>query len=238
MKKVYFTMCAVIVGLGLNAQSLRSEITEVTVYGGYDDAKLSFHTGITNITSGSIEGRAFRQNMSVVAGSANQLCWGTDCYSTGNQEVFQSGSTQIIAPQETNNSFIAYYLPNGNQGTTIIQYWIENVNGFGDRAIFTVTYDASTPTFINENTVNANITGAKPNPANDVVTFGYQIIGASAAEFVMVNALGAVVEVLPVDVEGNVAMIDVSGYDSGIYYYQLRTNSGAATTTQKLVVTH
>lgn len=166
------------------------------------------------------------------------MCWGVDCYSTGNQEVFQTSSTQIIQPQETNNSFIAYYLPNGNAGVSTIQYWVENINGFGDRAVFSVTYDASTPTHIGENEVNANITGAKPNPANDIVTFGYQIDGASTAEFIMVNALGATVEVLPVDVDGNVAMIDVSGYDSGIYYYQLRTNTGASTTTQKLVVTH
>lgn len=238
MRKVYLTMCAAIVGLSLNAQSLRSEITEVTVYGGYTDAKLSFHTGITNITNNAIEGRAFRQNLDVVSGSANQLCWGTDCYSTGNQEVFQTGSTQIIPAQETNNSFIAYYLPNGNAGVTSIQYWVENVNGFGDRTVFTVTYDASTPTYLKENEIKANITGAKPNPATDMVTFGYQINGANSAEFIMVNALGATVEVLPVDVDGNVAIIDVSGYDAGIYYYQLRTNTGVATTTQKLVVTH
>jgi hypothetical protein len=238
MKKIYLLTCLVIGSFSVNAQSFSSEDSDVTIYGGYDDDKLSFRTGITNVTSTSQEGRAYRQNVSVVLGTINQICWGTNCYTTGAEEIYQTSDTQVIPAGETNNSLIAYYLPEGNPGVSQINYWVENVAGFGDEVTINVTYSATSPTSINEFDRKISLTGAKPNPANDIVTFVYDAKGSNGAEFIMVNAIGKIVETIPVDTEGNVAIIDVSNYDAGIYFYQLKTKSGEVTSTQKLVVTH
>jgi hypothetical protein len=238
MKKIYLIICLIVGSFSINAQSFSSEDSDVTIYGGFNDQKLSFHTGITNITASSIEGRAYRQNISVISGTVNQICWGDNCYTTGSETIYQTSDTQVIESQETNNSLVAYYLPNGNPGVSQIKYWVENVAGFGDKVIINVTYSATSPSSVNELDRKISLTSAQPNPANDIVTFVYDAKESNGAEFIMVNAIGKIVETIPVDTEGNVAIIDVSNYDAGIYFYQLKTKSGEVTSTQKLVVTH
>lgn len=177
--------------------------------------------------------------INTVEGSENQLCWGVDCYSTGSATIYQTAATQTIQPQETNNSFIAYYLPKGNMGITTIEYWIENTNSFGDKVTFTIHYDATVPSAIEElEQQTISLEGARPNPANDLVSFTYNIKGQGEAELILVNAIGEEVVRMPVDPSGNVAMLDVSKYDSGIYYYQIRSTNGSVSPTQKLVITH
>ncbi|HEU4719406.1 MAG TPA: T9SS type A sorting domain-containing protein [Bacteroidia bacterium] len=75
---------------------------------------------------------------------------------------------------------------------------------------------------------------AFPNPANDNITFNTQ--GAGAATIVIYNSTGQLVQSM--NVLSDKTVLNVSGYDAGVYFYQAKDASGNTLSNGKFAVTH
>ena len=83
---------------------------------------------------------------------------------------------------------------------------------------------------VEETTFAENTFNIYPNPAKDYV----KVSGDDIKTISVYNSLGALVE--RIDVENNTTLIDLSGYNSGVYFINVEQNNGVSTT-QKIVVT-
>ena len=83
---------------------------------------------------------------------------------------------------------------------------------------------------VEETTFAENAFNIYPNPAKDYV----KVSGDDIKTISVYNSLGALVE--RIDVENNTTLIDLSGYNSGVYFINVEQNNGVSTT-QKIVVT-
>ena len=83
---------------------------------------------------------------------------------------------------------------------------------------------------VEETTFAENTFNIYPNPAKDYV----KVSGDDINTISVYNSLGALVE--RIDVENNTTLIDLSGYNSGVYFINVEQNNGVSTT-QKMVVT-
>ena len=83
---------------------------------------------------------------------------------------------------------------------------------------------------VEETTFAENTFNIYPNPAKDHV----KVSGDDIKTISVYNSLGALVE--RIDVENNTTLIDLSGYNSGVYFINVEQNNGVSTT-QKIVVT-
>lgn len=67
-----------------------------------------------------------------------------------------------------------------------------------------------------------------PNPVSDVVTFEMAVGSQSSAAYVeIMNALGQVVLIEPLDSKVTKQRINVAAFESGMYYYVVKTNNNA-----------
>ena len=120
-------------------------------------------------------------DIDVQEGSETQICWTGFCYGP---LQYTTPFASVVNPEEFNHSFDGYYLPNDNEGVSIIEYvFIDTLNN--DSISFIAKYDAreiSVPTVYTEADVEVY-----PNPfsselkienlPNDAVMFLYDLSG-------------------------------------------------------------
>jgi hypothetical protein len=75
---------------------------------------------VKNTGSREVEVKVKKNPLSVLAGSQNTFCWGTNCYS----ELITESQYQVIIPGNSiNRTFLAEYVPSGNKsGKSIFEF--------------------------------------------------------------------------------------------------------------------
>ncbi len=191
------------------------------------------HVLVKNNTDRDMQVKARREDIDVVTGSTNYLCWEA-CYP---DDVTESPNAYTITAGEMTPEtvFAGHYLPQGNAGTSTVKYTFFNENEPDDQVYFLVSYVIS-PTSLDDLLSKALISSAYPNPATDQFTIDYEFpSGVEMAEVKLFNIVGQ--EILKQAVNGKSGKIQltVSDLPEGIYFYSLTINDGA-TFTKKLVV--
>ena len=167
---------------------------------------------IKNISSGSKYIKCRRYEITVAPGSSNLLCW-LACYSPG-----VGVSPSVNMPASTSHLFTSHYYPNGNAGTTTLNYTFWDSLNPADSAWFTVRWNA-TPAGVNNSVLaSANISNIYPNPASVATTISYQLNNADNAVIRVYNLLGDEVKHLNISAKEFNVTFSVTDLEAGIYF--------------------
>ncbi len=180
-----------------------------------------------------------RYYISVLGNTTNAICWAGLCYDSTHNF---SDLTYIIGPGDTAklaNQFNGDYYPNGQIGTSRIQYTFFDI-GRPSTISDTVYVDyITTPTGIPTETAKAiNFSAPYPNPSNSTVNFSYSLAsGVSTASMKIFNLLGECIQTLPLNTNKTKTALNVQSIPSGIYVCEIEAN-GCKPAYQKMIVSH
>ncbi|HVA98395.1 MAG TPA: T9SS type A sorting domain-containing protein [Bacteroidia bacterium] len=245
MKKIILSLLAVSLLASLSeGQNLKiinpvnsSVVNGMTLnYWGDPSHQMEIYLNVQNISSGDITVKCKRDTISTVSGSSNLFCW-VQCYGPGTD---QSPTGQLIKADSVYTLFRGYYNPNG-VGVTTIRYVYFDQSNPNDSSWVIVNYNV-TPTGVQNlgNVGQNSLSSAYPNPASDIAALNYSLASnTTSAKIDFYNMLGQKVNELPIDVinRSGTVKIDVSGMNTGIYFYTFVVNDKTIAT-KKLIVTH
>lgn len=196
--------------------------------------EMSFDMNVINLGDEDVTITCERVVTSPEAGS-NYFCWGS-CFSP----AISIGD--LVLEPGMPNIFNAHFAPidenwNPIVGTEItIEYHFYERSG--EHMVFEVyfKYDpTAVPDAVEENFSNV-FSNAYPNPANNVVSFDYDMpFNAQTASVAIYNMMGQEVIRQDVNIGGSRLDINVSDLTDGVYFYSLIVNNQAVKTS-KLVI--
>lgn len=191
------------------------------------------HVMVKNNSDRDIAVKASREDIDVVEGSTNYLCWEA-CYP---DDITESPNAYTIPAGEMTPDwvFAGHYLPQLNIGTSTIKYTFFNENEPENQVHFFVSYVIS-PTSLDDLLSKAAISEAYPNPATNQFAIDYDFpTGIETVELKLFNIVGQ--EVISKSFSGVKGKIQISVADlpEGIYFYNLVLNQESAFA-KKLIV--
>lgn len=187
---------------------------------------------VTNNSASDMEVLMKKIEVNVLAGTENSFCWG-GCYGPS---VFVSPTSVAIGAAQTDlSSFSGDYWPKGQLGQSTIRYTFFDKNNVNDSVSIIVVYGSGTAS-VNDFETESVVT-AYPNPAFSSVNFSYQKPGFEPAQLIIFSPTGAEVYRNTILSDNTPLSVDLSNFNSGIYYYSV-FHQGQASEMKKLVVLH
>ena len=188
---------------------------------------------VKNDSDRDIPVKARREDVDVVEGSMNYLCW-VSCF--GN-DIFESPDAFNLAAGEMTSEeiFAGHYMPQGQAGTTTVKYTFFNENDPEDN-IFFIAHFVGSPTSVNDILAKSVISDVYPNPASQIISFDYNLpVEVKSAGVKLFNLLGQEVVSQPINDFSGKLQINVSDLPEGVYFYSLTLNQQNAVT-KKLII--
>lgn len=258
MKKVLLSFFVTIFTLGAFAQSIMivdpsgDTIVGDTIF--LDEAidtSLAFEESfenkgfstIINNTNDSMTIALIRYEESIVPGTGDAVCWGNTCYGEKmNEPVWFIGDTVRIAAGDTAGGllggFVTYHFPHKKVGTSTYRYEFYDLNkpfGTTSSELF-VQYRISYLTGVTENTLASSQISLYPNPALNKVSIKIEADVAGRNKQVQVKDLtGKLVQSVAFSANSNRLNLDVSSFESGIYFVNIMVENKNVIT-KKLIV--
>lgn len=243
MRKFILTLSLVILAASLTfAQSIGLSINqnainngdEVTIYGDSATSTTIYaHIDVTNNTGSDLDIKVKKVEMSLVSGSQNFFCWG-QCYTPA---TYVSPSPVNVAAGATTGGFDGEYMPKGNLGTSKIMY-VFFVDGDQNDSTAVIVNFMATPVGVEKNSMKPELSDAFPNPANEKVSFKYELPSdVTDARIIIRNMIGAVVKEVRLSQQTGEATIDTYELNEGVYFYSYILNDKIYVT-RKLVIQH
>ena len=196
--------------------------------------ELVFNPIVRNSTDSTLKVKVRRTNLIVVEGSENYFQWVLPYEDSTNVsieylEMAPGASTEV-------DLFSGHYKPNGNAGTTSVEYTFFDIDYEIIYQKFVVNY-TSLPDAIDESILKGvHFSAIYPNPAINFVNLNYTLApGVKSASIRISNILGTVVSETNLNLNSNSTRVDVSQLDGGIYFYSVILN-GERLSTKKLVI--
>ena len=195
--------------------------------------EMAFEMNVTSLADTDLNIVCERVIKSTTGGS-NYFCWGA-CLAPH----IDSGSN-VVAPGVP-NIFSAHYMPLNENWEAVyglellIEYHFYDERNPEDKYIFEVYFKHSGESVVDYNSVEV-FSNAYPNPANNVVSFNYNMpLDAQTASVAIYNMMGQEVVRQDVNVGGSRMDINVSDLTDGVYFYSLIVNNQTVKT-NKLVI--
>ena len=230
MKKI-ITLFAIVLALGVSAQSLELISYDDTVY--YDASIASLdvpaHIEIRNISSVTQKVKVRRNGPFDALCSTNYFCWDY-CYLPTDGE--SSGYLTLI-PNVPNTAFSGHILGagGGTEGCCEISYTFYNQDDVNDSLRVVVQFCGTNSISIDENSYSDF--NVFPNPASNFVNVEYR--GEKDGNFQLFNVVGQTVFSQTLNAGEQKTSIDVSSFNSGVYFYTLQID-GKVQETKKLII--
>jgi hypothetical protein len=226
--KALLTFFALALCFSLAAQNLQLTASSSTAYGDVYESELIIGVGVKNVSSTEQLVRVTRQLISNPQNFENYFCWNA-CF---DPSVSISGN-KLIQPGYTSNDFTAHLKPQGSVGTASFRY-VFFINGQNDSIPFQATFSV-TPVSVEKIDLNSNfLSDFFPNPANEKVSFNYNVLGGNS-KIVIYNAIGSRVYESVLNPLEKTQSIDTEKFQSGIYFASLEVN-GKLTNTKRLII--
>ncbi len=178
-----------------------------------------------------------RVEVDVLPGTINYFCWKDACL---DETTFEVDDPIILTPGETSTAsdFYADYLPEGQEGTSIVRYEF-----FSDRDDFETSH--VTVHYITESTTNISynddesrdfLVSVHPNPAIDFVDINHSESSSANEAFVRLYSItGSLLKEEMLSPGSTSYRMDLSSVPRGIYMLSLHID-GRLISTRKLVV--
>ncbi|MFP4557499.1 MAG: T9SS type A sorting domain-containing protein [Bacteroidales bacterium] len=239
MNKIYTFIFLQFIGFCAFSQSLELTYNDEVVsdsevdYTGSlsNDIKLIFN--ITNNSESSIGIKVKRRIIEDIEGTFHTFCL-SECYPP---TVSESTNTFIIEAGQTTGAddFYIEFSPQGNEGNSVVQYEISNVDDKDDVVSVTVNFNITlTGITSTSNTITLD---AYPNPAiGETININYDFISApNNAKLIVHNILGVEMEVLNLQQSSGRVILDINSLPKGVYLYSIE-NIGKRITTKRFIV--
>lgn len=236
MKTKLFVLALVVSSFGASAQSVGFDYPMSLVEGTLSNlptGELEADWGVINLSASPIALKARRQIINEVSGSSNYFCWGV-CYDAA---TTVSILAQTIAPGDTNHTFYAHYLPEGNAGVTTINYRFYVDGMMSDYAEQAVVFcvDADCTAGIAENANNASLKVLGVQPSHGLVSMQYAVTSRNAS-FELWNNQGQLVK--RVGIKNNNGQIFLNADELANGAYVIRLLDGDQTISKHWMVQH
>lgn len=245
MKKIFtfiFSLFLIVNFVGAQSLTLQYESAElnngdtVTVSVPQLNVLKEYYLDVTNVSENMVLMKVFKNDMYLLEDATSSICVGGLCYP---QHTTESGAVAIPAhttlghSTDVENAFhLNYQTPVA--GVSYVEFSFVNSEDDEDYVsmVFKLVCD---PTNILSTAVATKM-NAYPNPASDNVTIEYNHSGnANDMQLVIKNLLGATLFTKKLDVNENRVKVNVSEYNSGIYFYSIEAD-GRPLITKKLLV--
>lgn len=228
MKKYLFTIISFAFSFGLFAQSLSVDVADY-YYSPFGEQC----TAYIDVTNTSNQDLMFHVTRSSTTDLTNYFCWGPTCYPPNSNETYTSTNSLSINSGETLtdlDSFIGYVnnLPENTSLDIDYCFWVDG--NPSDETCIIVTY-TNKDSFMTIEDLSFSYE-IYPNPVQDLLHIN--LLNSNPVEFVLFDMLGSQVYK---KIFTNSSNIDVSSFESGIYFYKLNVK-GKETEVQKLIITH
>ncbi len=177
------------------------------------------------------------RTVNILSGShTSYFCWGIECYSE-TTATSNPASAPVINAAGAENSFYFDLDPHGTVGQDTGCYKFFDKNNASDYVEICFYVDVTTG-MANVNASQANpLSVASPNPANALSGVNYYTDVTRHPQLVIYSLLGTKVFETKLMQQQGACIINVSGFEQGIYLYSLIEN-GKTVATKKLVVAH
>jgi hypothetical protein len=201
-------------------------------YGSPSADEIVSYVFVKNTTANPIPVKVKKVPLIALHTTFNSFCW-VLCWSP---EVFVSPDSIVIDAGRTDSTdFSGHYIPNGVVGISTIRYVFFNTNNPTDTVCVNIDFDTY-PSGIH-NLTNASLSGAFPNPADNMVSFTYSVPQISCAKIIIRNVLGSVVKEVDITNNSGKLSFSTSELENGVYFYTFLVN-GNSQVTKKLVIRH
>lgn len=243
MKKILLSLTIVLVAL--NFAKAQSPLTlswdgaiigdTVTLWGEPSDFEMVLYANLHNNTANAMNIKVSRKEIHLIDGTFSQICWAGLCYSP---VVDTSVNYQLVAAggSSADEDFSGHYAPNGNIGTSIVEFTFYNIDDPSINVSVVVKFWASPEGIAEDAMKGGSISEIYPNPATNFVNLDFNLTpSVKQAKVRVINLLGSVVKEADIERGTNQMKLDISGLDNGVYFYSVIIN-GDTYKTKKLVV--
>jgi hypothetical protein len=170
-------------------------------------------------------------------------CTGTQCYSPSTLVTFTPGGVPatIAANSSLPNGpgtygISAHYDAGAAAHDLYVLYRVYNTAVAGDTSYVTLHYAFATGINSVQQNIASTMTNAYPNPSNSMVAIKYEMGSAGqVGQIAFFDMLGKKVKEVNLEEKQGIAKIDVSGLNSGVYFYSFIIDEKAIVT-KKLIV--
>ena len=200
--------------------------------------EMSTYVTVENVSANTNIYRVERQELSMVPGHSSYFCWSIDCYPPN---VSIATSTVTLGPNEKDSTFTGYLTPYDSlgpyDGTSVVKYVFYNDGDLSDSISAVFVYTATPASGeVQARVLNSNDFYAFPNPTVNELKVAYgDITGVQKGRLIIRNILGSELIVQNIDLKNNIAHIDVSRLNKGVYFYSVELD-GKNVHTKKFAV--
>ncbi len=207
---------------------------EISLTGHPDSGMMVLDTlDVKNISATTMEVKCIRTIIENVDSTFNSFCWGV-CYPPS---IDTSSISVTISSQATSYEFTGDHNPAGKTGKVKVKYSFYDIHTPESQSSVFVNYDHTSIGDVGENPGNLYVSGAYPNPANNLVSLDYDLTGSRNAKILIYNLLGTILEEIDIADSTGKITLNTSGYNEGLYFYSLKVNNEIIKT-RKLVIRH
>jgi len=207
----------------------------IMIWGDPSDFELVLYANLHNNTDRDMNIKVSRQEISMVEGALSQICWAGLCYSPSTDV---SPNYQLVAAggMSADEDFSGHYLPNGQIGTSLVEFTFFNMDDQSISVSVVVKFWASPEGIAEDAMQGGSISDIYPNPASNYVNLDFDLTpSVKQAKVRVVNILGSVVKEADIVKGTNQLKLDVSDLNNGVYFYSILIN-GETYKTKKLVI--
>lgn len=189
---------------------------ETFVYEDTTSGKISYaYLDLYNVSTDDKDVHVRKHELSLVDGSENYFCW-IQCYPP---DVYTTAVALTVSAQSVVQEFEGEYLAHGNLGTSRIMYTFFNEVDADDSVAVIVNY-VGTGVPVEELSFDRELSAAYPNPADDRVSFTYNLPPTVKEGRVIIrNMIGKVVKKGDLSGGKGSVTIDISDLNNGVYFY-------------------
>ncbi len=227
MKKYILLLFVFSLAGGLTAESLWLEHESTVETGTVSDFEVVSHNAVVNTGTAPMTVKVTRRIIVDNASFDNAICWQL-CYLPTTDTT---PDPLVLNPGDTVLNFSGHLYPNGNLGTTTIEYIFYDVDNPSNQWSYEVEYNVF-GVGLEENELA--VSAPYPNPANDVVRFDIQ--NAEPATIEVYDMLGKIVAQRTVSAREGEVTLRVQHLQPGLYFCTVRSQNGDAVQTKRLVI--
>ena len=243
MKKLLLSLIVMIFAAQLSAQSLAFKYEGETVEAGTTinivsdlnpSMEIQFDIHVINTTDADINVVA-QMESDPSNPTSDYLCWGS-CYMPG---VLEAENVVTAGDEGVFNGHVMFVDAEWNTlpvGTTAkITYTFFDERNPEETYSFVVNFKYQTESIVDYNSVDV-FSNAYPNPANNTVSFDYNMpFDVNSASVAIYNMMGQEVVRQNLNLGGSRADINVSNLNEGVYFYSLIVNNQTVKTNKFVV---
>ncbi|MBU0487101.1 MAG: T9SS type A sorting domain-containing protein [Bacteroidetes bacterium] len=244
MRKIFTLFFFVLAGAFImNAQNIvlmdhsDNSITNSTMtVSGDANTTIEAHIKFMNNSSGALDIKVKKMEVSTISGTSNTFCYNGNCYSPST--TVSPTAVTLSAGQIDSTNFWGDYSASGNVGSSSIMYIFFDVINPSDSSFVTVTYTATANNISEASSLKSVISEPFPNPSRSSAKFQYCLArNAQEGKLIIFDLLGTIIEDITLPDREGVVSFETISIQNGVYFYSFIVDDKKLST-RKMIIKH